>query len=84
MKLRYYFDDYGCIRCGRSDVLYAAAGFCNSCNVVVRTGVMACLKKRLKKAHVKWEETVSDHFFDQMNLAQLILYGSRPVARHKH
>lgn len=76
MKMRYYFDDYGCLRCGKSDVLYAAAGLCRACNVIVRSRIMASLKKRLKKAHVQWEETVSDHFFDEMNLAQLILYGS--------
>lgn len=76
MKLRHYFDDYGCLRCGNDDALYGACGLCHPCNVVVRSRLMMCMKKRLKKAHVKWEGTVSDHFFDHMNLAQLILYGS--------
>lgn len=83
MKMRHYFDDYGCLRCGKSDVLYGAAGLCHACNVIVRSRIMASLKKRLKKARVQWEETVSDHFFDEMNLAQLILYGS-PRKGHKH
>lgn len=76
MKLRNYFDDYGCLRCGSDDALYGSCGLCHPCNVVVRSRLMMCMKKRLKKAHVKWEGTVSDHFFDHMNLAQLILYGS--------
>ena len=76
MKMRHYFDDYGCIRCGETDTLYGASGFCHSCNVIVRSRLLASIKKRLKKAHVKWKESVSEHFFDQMNLAQLILYGS--------
>jgi hypothetical protein len=78
MKMRHYFDDYGCLRCSNTDALYGASGLCHSCNVIVRSRILAGLKKRLKKAHVKWEETVSEHFFDQMNLAQLILYGSQP------
>jgi len=82
MKMRHYFDDYGCLRCSRGDVPYGASGFCHACNVVVRSRILAGLKKRLKKAHVKWKETVSDHFFDQMNLAQLILYGA-PVNNRK-
>lgn len=81
MKMRHYFDDYGCLRCSRADVLYGASGLCHSCNVVVRSRIMASLKKRLKKAHIKWEATVSDHFFDQMNLAQLILYGSNQTTK---
>ncbi|SRR5579871_361600 len=83
MKMRHYFDDFGCLKCGRSDVLYGASGLCHACNVVVRSRIMASLKKRLKKARIEWEETVSDHFFDEMNLAQLILYGS-PQKSRKH
>jgi hypothetical protein len=52
-----------------------------ACNVIVRSRILADLKKRLKKAHIKWEETVSEHFFDQMNLAQLILYGGPAPTR---
>ena len=75
MKMRHYFDDYGCLRCGESDVIYGSAGLCYACNVIVRCRILRSLKKRLKKAHVKWEQTASDHFFDQMNLAELILSG---------
>ncbi|HLZ52490.1 MAG TPA: hypothetical protein VKP61_17200 [Candidatus Acidoferrum sp.] len=76
MKMRHYFDDYGCLKCGETETIYGSSGLCHACNVVVRSRIMASLKKRLKKMHVKWEETVSDHFFDQMNLAQLILRGT--------
>jgi hypothetical protein len=76
MKMRHYFDDYGCLRCGKTDALYGASGLCHSCNVIVRSRIMASLKKRLRKAHIKWEATISDHFFDRMNLAQLLVHGS--------
>jgi len=75
VKLRHYFDDYGCIRCGQTDTIYGSSGFCYACNVIVRSRILMSLKKRLKKANVKWKETAGEHFFDQMNLAQLILYG---------
>jgi hypothetical protein len=75
MKMRHYFADYGCLRRGESDAVYGASGFCYSYNVIVRSRVLAGLKKRLKKAHMRWEQTASDHFFDQMNLAQLVLHG---------
>jgi hypothetical protein len=88
MKMRHYFDDYGCLRCGESNAIYGASGFCYACNVIVRCRILRSLKKRLKKAHVKWEETASDHFFDQMNLAQLILSGHTPgrvvATRRRH
>ncbi len=75
MKMRHYFDDYGCLRCGDNDALYGASGLCHACNVVVRSRLLISIKRRLKAAHVKWEAAASDHFFDQMNLAQLILHG---------
>jgi hypothetical protein len=78
MKMRHYFDDYGCLRCGEVDTIYGASGFCNSCNVIVRSRILTSLKRRLKKHQVKWKGSASEHFFDQMNLAQLILYG-RPA-----
>ena len=30
-RLRYYFDSFGCIRCGRKDVIYCCGGLCSGC-----------------------------------------------------
>ena len=84
MKMRHYFDDYGCLRCSNTNTIYGASGFCHSCNIIVRSRIMASLKKRLMKAHVRWKETMSEHSFDQMNLAQLILYRSNRETRNRH
>jgi hypothetical protein len=51
-KMRYYFDDHGCLRCERRNVLYASCGLCESCSVTVRRRLEACLKKRLKAVGV--------------------------------
>jgi len=52
-KMRYYFDDYGCLRCGKKDVMYQSNGLCESCGVVVRYRVKHALMRRLKKVGVR-------------------------------
>ena len=27
-KMRYYFEDYGCLKCGKKNALYQSNGFC--------------------------------------------------------
>lgn len=49
LRMRYYFEDYGCLRCGRSDVLYRANGFCKVCSIVVRCRLILALRRRFKK-----------------------------------
>jgi hypothetical protein len=61
-KMRYYFEDYGCIKCGKKNVMYQSNGFCESCGVVIRHRVKMALKRRLKKGGVDPElpiETIS-------------------------
>ena len=48
-KMRYYFEDYGCLRCGDRKSLYGANGFCERCSVVIRGRVARCLQRRLRK-----------------------------------
>jgi hypothetical protein len=47
-KMRYYFEDYGCIRCEKKTALYASNGFCENCATLVRSRIVNCLKRRLK------------------------------------
>jgi hypothetical protein len=51
-KMRYYFDDHGCLRCERRDILYGSNGMCENCSVVVRGRLANCLKRRLKNVGV--------------------------------
>ena len=59
-KMRYYFDDYGCIRCERKDVLYRTNGLCERCNVIVRWRLMQCLKKRLGAVGIPTQSEAAD------------------------
>jgi hypothetical protein len=49
LRMKYYFEDYGCLRCGRSDVFYKANGFCKVCAIVVRCRLILALRRRFKK-----------------------------------
>src|ERR1700678_1417605 len=51
-KMRYYFDDHGCLRCERPDFLYGSDGMCENCSVVVRRRLANCLEKRLRSLGV--------------------------------
>lgn len=52
LKMRYYFDDYGCLKCGNLKALYGSNGLCRGCSVVVRSRVVLALRRRFKKAGV--------------------------------
>lgn len=53
LKMRYYFDDYGCLKCGNLEALYGSNGLCRGCSVVVRARVVLALKRRFKQVGVK-------------------------------
>lgn len=47
-KMRYYFEDYGCLKCGDRKHLYGSNGLCERCSVLIRGRVARLLKRRLK------------------------------------
>jgi hypothetical protein len=53
LKMRYYFDDYGCLRCGAREKLYGSNGMCKQCSVIVRTRIVTSLRKRFRKTGAK-------------------------------
>jgi ribosomal protein S14 len=48
-RLRDVFDDYGCLRCGRSDVVYASNGMCRQCLMLVVHRLRTCAMRRSKE-----------------------------------
>jgi hypothetical protein len=52
LKMRYYFDDYGCLKCGKSGAVYSSNGMCARCAIVVRARVVASLKRRFERIGV--------------------------------
>jgi hypothetical protein len=49
LKMRYYFDDYGCLKCGSRSSLYGSNGMCKRCNIVVRGRIILSLKRRFRR-----------------------------------
>jgi hypothetical protein len=78
-KMRYYFEDYGCLRCGIHDSLYGSNGLCERCSVLIRGRVTRALKRRLKNVGETGPElTILQGLGDGMTAAQDLLYGLRP------
>lgn len=46
-KMRFYFDDYGCMVCGKHE-LYESNGMCFACHRLVRSRLKKCLTRRMK------------------------------------
>jgi len=76
-KMRYHFDDHGCLRCERRDILYGSNGICENCSVIVRDRLANCLNKRLKKVGVR--EDFSEALGDCVSSAREII--RRPGGR---
>jgi hypothetical protein len=76
-KMRYYFDDHGCLQCEKRDILYGSNGMCENRSVVVRGRLANCLKKWLK--HVGVREDFSEALGDCVSSAREII--RRPSGR---
>lgn len=76
-KMRYSFDDHGCLRCEKRDILYASNGMCENCSVVLRGRLVNCLKRRLKNVGVR--EDFSEALGDCVSRAREII--RRPTGR---
>jgi len=53
LKMRYYFEDYGCLKCGKLGVVYGSNGMCTRCVIIVRGRVVLSLKRRFEKVGVE-------------------------------
>lgn len=47
-KMRYYFEDYGCLRCGSKSRPYASNGMCDSCHASTLTRIQKALGRRTR------------------------------------
>jgi hypothetical protein len=81
-KMRYYFEDYGCMRCERRDVLYRTNGLCESCNAIVRWRLAHCLEKRMSKVGITTGYTPGGIASKELLLAQGLLKRFSRTKRH--
>lgn len=64
LKVRYYFDDYGCLKCGKLNAIYSSSGLCRRCSIIVRARVVLALKRRFKKLGVKLPKEPFERYFE--------------------
>jgi len=64
--MRYYFEDFGCLRCGSRDSLYASNGMCQGCSIVVRSRVVLCLARRFCKIGVRVDKKPIKRFLNRL------------------
>ena len=76
-KMRYYFDDHGCLRCERRNVLYGSCGLCELCCATVRRRLKTCLKKRLRAVGIGVDKHTTYDLVDPAKAAREII-GPRP------
>lgn len=49
-RMRFYFDDYGCLKCGRKDVTYGSNALCKPCMQKVKLRLFFAVKRRWTEA----------------------------------
>jgi len=45
-KMKFYFEDYGCMKCSRKKVLYGANGMCRKCHGQLKLRILFAIKRR--------------------------------------
>ena len=45
-RMRFYFDDYGCLKCGKKDVAYGSNALCKPCMQQVKLRMFFAIKRR--------------------------------------
>lgn len=74
LKMRYYFDDYGCMKCGDRAALYASNGLCKGCSIIVRARIALCLARRFKKVGTRMDRVALRRFINELHQS-----GKTPV-----
>jgi hypothetical protein len=76
-KMRYYFDDYGCLRCESRNILYGSNGLCENCAPLIRKRVSESLKRRLKSVGLSESDRTVESLSDCVTAARHIIERSR-------
>ena len=73
LRMRYFFDDYGCLVCRQRNVNYAANGMCDTCRNRVGARVLRSLRKRIQRPPViQKEQKEKLHEFRRAKASELL------------
>jgi hypothetical protein len=73
-KMLAYFEDYGCMRCGKSEVRYGSNGMCKVCVQNVKLKMLLAIKRRWKPS----EQEMPPRTFSRAAQARELLADLRP------
>lgn len=79
LKMRDYFDRYGCMRCKRSNISYGSNGMCSTCVSNVSRKLKRCVKRRLGAPNQPLKEPHLQHYLASAKTAREILSDLQPA-----
>jgi hypothetical protein len=50
-KMRFYFEDYGCLHCGKKRLPYGSNGMCKGCAQSVKVKLLFAIKRRWRASN---------------------------------
>lgn len=77
-RMSYFFEDYGCLRCGRKDLHYGANGMCRKCVWWVKHRVAKSMRKRMEKPPEIQQERKEKLYAFKRKKANALLVGLVP------
>lgn len=77
-RFRHYFDDFGCMGCGRKDVPYRSLGFCETCHSKVTVRMRRSMKSHRRELGVTRTTPRIRWYVEQVNRAQELLADFLP------
>ena len=82
-KMRYYFDDYGCMICGKRDGIYTSNGMCQGCVDVIQKRLLRCLFRRRRPRIPKnlQSDSISRVRTARLLLSDLVGYNEKVCRR---
>lgn len=81
IKMRDYYDRYGCMRCSRRDRRYRQNGMCQPCYNEVARRLRRCLKRRFGVRHKLAANSAVRHLLQSEKIARELLQDLIPAER---
>lgn len=72
-RMRFYFEDWGCLLCGSKRRHYGSNGMCHLCIVRVRKRLFGCLQKRGMKHKARSQSTRLADEVERVRSARMLL-----------
>jgi len=71
-RFRFYFDRYGCVRCGHKDVEYCCGGLCKPCNGLINDRLKRT-DRAMKRRYGSSKDVPCIGFLKRLNSARELL-----------